>query len=84
MAAKAQVEGVGVRVVRGPDWKRGKEDGGEGHVGTVRQFENLEEVLVVWDNGTAATYHCGGSRFDLRILDNAPTGKPHCSSLSTV
>ena len=29
------MDGVGTRVVRGPDWKWGKQDGGEGHVGTV-------------------------------------------------
>ena len=27
------------------------QDGGEGHVGTVRNFESPEEVVVVWDNG---------------------------------
>lgn len=26
---------VGIRVVRGPDWKWGNQDDGEGHVGTV-------------------------------------------------
>jgi len=66
--------GVGARVMRGPDWKWGKQDGGEGHVGTVRNFESLEEVVVVWDNGTAANYRCQGA-FDLRIIDSAPTGK---------
>jgi len=70
------MEGVGSRVVRGPDWKWGKQDGGEGHVGTVRNFESVEEVVVVWDNGTAANYRCSGA-FDLRILDSAPTGSKH-------
>ena len=32
------------------------QDGGEGHVGTVRNFESAEEVVVVWDGGTAANY----------------------------
>lgn len=50
------MDGVGARVIRGPDWKWGKQDGGEGHVGTVRNFESPEEVVVVWDNGTAANY----------------------------
>lgn len=67
------MEGVGARVARGPDWKWGKQDGGEGHVGTVRNFESPEEVVVVWDNGTAANYRCAGA-YDLRILDSAPTG----------
>ena len=68
------MEGVGARVVRGPDWKWGKQDGGDGHVGTVRNFESPEEVVVVWDNGTAANYRCAGA-YDLRICDSAPTGK---------
>ena len=68
------MEGVGVRVVRGPDWKWGKQDGGEGHVGTVRNFESPEEVVVVWDNGTAANYRCAGA-YDLRMMDTASTGK---------
>lgn len=71
---RAMMEGVGARVVRGPDWKWGKQDGGEGHVGTVRSFESPEEVVVVWDNGTAANYRCSGA-YDVRILDSAPTGK---------
>lgn len=79
------VEGVGARVVRGPDWKWGKQDGGEGHVGTVRSFESPEEVVVVWDNGTAANYRCSGA-YDLRILDSAPTGecRPLVSGLRAV
>ncbi|XP_055613613.1 E3 ubiquitin-protein ligase mind-bomb [Uranotaenia lowii] len=52
------------------------QDGGEGHVGTVRNFESQEEVVVVWDNGTAANYRCAGA-YDLRILDSAPTGIKH-------
>lgn len=50
------------------------QDGGEGHVGTVRCFESTEEVVVVWDNGTAANYRCSG-QYDLRMLDSAPSGK---------
>ena len=54
--ARFMMEGVGARVIRGVDWKWGKQDGGEGHCGTVRNFESPEEVVVVWDNGTAANY----------------------------
>lgn len=39
----------------------------------MRNFESPEEVVVVWDNGTAANYRCSGA-YDLRILDSAPTG----------
>ena len=72
-AVPSAMEGVGCRVVRGPDWKWGKQDGGEGHVGTVRSFESPDEVVVVWDNGTAANYRCAGA-FDLRIYDSSPAG----------
>ncbi|XP_026470111.1 E3 ubiquitin-protein ligase MIB1-like isoform X2 [Ctenocephalides felis] len=75
-ATRFMMEGVGARVIRGPDWKWGKQDGGEGHVGTVRNFESPEEVVVVWDNGTAANYRCSGA-FDLRIFDSAPTKVKH-------
>ena len=43
----------------------------------MRNFESPEEVVVVWDNGTAANYRCAGA-YDLRILDSAPTGKSSC------
>lgn len=49
-------------------------DGGEGFLGTVRSFESHEEVVVVWDNGTAANYRCSG-QYDLRVYDSGPTGK---------
>ena len=67
------MEGVGSRVVRGPHWKWGKQDGGEGRVGTLRCYENHDEVMVIWDVGTAANYRCA-SYFDLRVLDSGPTG----------
>ena len=46
------MDGVGTRVVRGPDWKWGKQDGGEGHVGTVsrvltqgKYFHDFDEFV---------------------------------------
>jgi len=33
---------VGVRVVRGPDWKWGDQDGGEGNAGTVIDTGEME------------------------------------------
>eukprot|EP00095_Tigriopus_kingsejongensis_P012561 snap_masked-scaffold257_size234952-processed-gene-0.11 protein:Tk12561 transcript:snap_masked-scaffold257_size234952-processed-gene-0.11-mRNA-1 annotation:"e3 ubiquitin-protein ligase mib1" len=79
-STRFMMEGVGARVIRGVDWKWGKQDGGEGHVGTVRNFESPEEVVVVWDNGTAANYRCSGA-FDLRVLDSAATGLKHDGSM---
>ena len=37
----------GVRVVRGPDWSYGDDDGGEGHVGTLIQ-DNDDHTVEVW------------------------------------
>ena len=45
-------------------------------MGTVRSFESSEEVVVVWDNGTAANYRCSGE-FDIRILEPSICGIFH-------
>ena len=67
----------GTRVVRGPDWKYGKQDGGEGHVGTVKAFQAGEEptLVVVWDHGDIGRHYRCQTQFDLRILDSSPTGR---------
>ena len=65
---------LGLRVVRGPDWEWGDQDGGKGFVGTVA---GLEEggVIVQWDMGQKCRYRCGrDNKFDLRVLDSGPSG----------
>ena len=49
---------VGLRVVRGPDWKWAEQDGGEGFVGTVVEVGQHRSptspdktVVVQWDGG---------------------------------
>ena len=49
---------VGLRVVRGPDWKWAEQDGGEGFVGTVVEVGKHgsptspdKTVVVQWDGG---------------------------------
>lgn len=65
----------GIRVVRGPDWSYGDDDGGEGHVGTVTQDNEDDTVEVQWDMGNSGTYNTGNDKkCDLRILDSAPAG----------
>ena len=74
---------VGLRVVRGPDWKWGNQDDGEGHVGTVVEIGKPgsstspdKTVVVQWDSGSRTNYRVGyQGAYDLRILDNAPIGK---------
>ena len=74
----------GVRVVRGPDWKWGNQDGGEGHVGTVVEVTTTDTpaenhvasrvVLVQWDFGNRCNYRCGiEGKHDLLVYDNGPT-----------
>ncbi|XP_038061716.1 E3 ubiquitin-protein ligase MIB2-like [Patiria miniata] len=73
---------IGVRVVRGPDWKWGDQDGGKGCVGTVVPAESSQSakgVWVRWDSGRKANYRPGGEKgtYDLRIYDNAQLGVKH-------
>ena len=63
---------IGLRVVRGPDWKWGDQDGGEGFTGTVTNITPpgllSRCVIVVWDSGLKGHYRAGpkGS-YDLRV-----------------
>ncbi|XP_050414491.1 E3 ubiquitin-protein ligase MIB2 isoform X2 [Patella vulgata] len=76
---------VGLRVVRGPDWKWGNQDNGEGHVGTVveigkpgSQTSPDKTVVVQWDSGARTNYRVGyQGAYDLRVIDNAPIGVKH-------
>ena len=73
---------TGCRVVRGPDWKWGNQDGSEGHVGTVVVVGKTgsvsspdKTVVVQWDGGTRTNYRCGyQGAFDLCLFDNGPVG----------
>ncbi|CAG9858951.1 unnamed protein product [Phyllotreta striolata] len=72
----------GVRIVRGPDWSWGNQDGGEGNVGTVCEIGKAgtvgspeKTVVVQWDNGTRTNYRVGYlGKYDLRVIDNAQIG----------
>lgn len=77
---------VGLRVVRGPDWKWGNQDDGEGHVGTVVEIGKPgsttspdKTVVVQWDSGSRTNYRVGyQGAYDLRIFDNAAIGEEVC------
>ena len=64
-------------MIRGPDWRWGQQDGGEGHTGTL--VELMDEGLwavVQWDKGSRCRYRCGGEgKYDLRVLDVATTSE---------
>ena len=79
---------IGLRVVRGPNWKWGDQDGGEGHLGTVVQMQKANRpdtepgkwaacvVTVQWDCGNRCRYRCGiGDKYDLKVFDSAPAGE---------
>ena len=68
---------MSLRVVRGPDWRWGDQDGGEGCVGTVVKVgKEGRSVQVVWDGGYRDWYRSGAEgKYDLRALDTAPSGR---------
>ena len=73
---------LGLRVVRGPDWEWGDQDGGEGHVGTVVEVGDQDSAnqprsaIIQWDSGERSRYRCGlDEKYDLRVLDNGPVGR---------
>ena len=82
-SSSAKMLEVGLRVTRGPDWKWGNQDDGEGHIGTVVEIGKPgsltspdKTVVVQWDSGSRTNYRVGyQGKYDLRVLDNAPVGK---------
>uniref|UniRef100_A0A8D0GVB4 RING-type E3 ubiquitin transferase n=1 Tax=Sphenodon punctatus TaxID=8508 RepID=A0A8D0GVB4_SPHPU len=76
---------VGMRVVRGVDWKWGNQDNGEGNVGTVVEIGRQgspttpdKTVVVQWDHGTRTNYRTGfQGAYDLLLYDNAQIGVRH-------
>lgn len=81
---------VGLRVVRGQDWKWGDQDGGEGHAGTVVEIGKStacpqsadrtpdKTVIVQWDHGSRSNYRIGyQGAYDVLLFDNASTGVKH-------
>uniref|UniRef100_A0A8C5J595 E3 ubiquitin-protein ligase MIB2 n=1 Tax=Junco hyemalis TaxID=40217 RepID=A0A8C5J595_JUNHY len=82
---------VGMRVVRGVDWKWGSQDSGEGNVGTVVEIGRTgspttpdKTVVVQWDQGNRTNYRTGfQGAYDLLLYDNAQIGEhrgPHLPS----
>jgi hypothetical protein len=71
-SSKGQPESlpIGTRIVRGPDWKWGNQDGGDGEVGeTIQAVQSDQWVRVKWKNGTKNTYRWGKSgKYDLKLV----------------
>ena len=68
----------GVRVIRGPDWSHGNDDGGQGFVGTVIKISKEERTcLVQWDyhgNVTKCLAEGEEGQQELRIIDIQQSG----------
>ncbi|XP_062620444.1 uncharacterized protein LOC134282020 [Saccostrea cucullata] len=61
---------VGCLVTRGPDWKWGDQDGGDGNVGTVYRVKQNAVVLVKWPNGNRSNYRYGyDNKYDVTVCD---------------
>ncbi|ETO36215.1 skeletrophin [Reticulomyxa filosa] len=70
---------IGDRVIRGPDWKWGNQDGKDGIAGTVRALRQwhpqdpsnvMTEAVVSWDIGAYGNYRFGyRGAFDLIVVE---------------
>jgi len=62
---------IGMRVMRGPSWAWGDQDGGIGGKGTITKLLQNGWVMVKWDNSTSdALYRVGhGGDYDLVMYD---------------
>lgn len=61
---------VGTKVVRGPDWKWGNQDGGEGCIGVVVKLKGNGWVDVKWENQKKPTDCRWGAddSYDLKVV----------------
>ncbi|KAK6477532.1 E3 ubiquitin-protein ligase MIB2 isoform X1 [Huso huso] len=71
----------GVKVVRGPDWDWGNQDGGEGKVGKVMDIRGWDTesgrsvASVTWTNGTTNVYRMGHKgKVDLKYISDIAGG----------
>nr|XP_022329688.1 uncharacterized protein LOC111128392 [Crassostrea virginica] len=61
---------VGCLVQRGPDWKWGDQDGGDGNIGTVYRLKTPTEIYVRWPNGNKSNYRYGYKHcYDVKLCD---------------
>lgn len=80
---------VGCRVLRGPDWNWGRQDGGDGHLGTLVEVGGVNSVstpdktvVVLWDSGNKTNYRVGyQNAYDLIAFDTAATGVKHLGTV---
>lgn len=73
--------GIGVRVMRGVDWKWRDQDGAPFGCGTVTGELRNGWIEVQWDNGGGNSYRMGAEgKYDLQLVeDPQPTPPPNTS-----
>ena len=61
---------IGMKVVRGPDWEYGNQDGGAGGTGTVKAIGEGDghRIIVEWSNGHCNGYRWGNHTRDLKVV----------------
>ena len=68
---------VGVRVVRGMDWKWRDQDGTPSGAGSITGELRNGWIEVQWDHGGANSYRMGAEgKFDLQIMEDTPPPPP--------
>lgn len=72
---------VGAKVIRGPDWEWGQQDGGAGKIGTVTEIRGWDNISsrsvanVTWTSGSTNVYRLGHKgNVDLRYVQAASGG----------
>jgi hypothetical protein len=67
---------IGLRVIRGPHWEWGDQDGGKGSAGTIMEEPGIDGwVKVTWDKGETRHYRVGGEgRYDLSMYNPFTSG----------
>jgi len=72
---------LGMKVVRGPDWHYGEQDGGKGGIGKIilRKPDSSEVysksvdsywARVQWENGDTNAYQIGNETYTLAVYEN--------------
>ena len=61
---------VGMKVVRGPTWEYGNQDGSAGAIGEVVEVGNVSShpITVKWPNGYFDCYRWGNVYYDLKVV----------------
>ena len=66
----------GTLVTRGPDWEWNNQDGGEGQIGVIIEYDYENWYIVKWANGHQNGYKYGEGHDDIMLLNKPEIAKP--------